>query len=86
MLIREQETKKQLLTVIICLVSFLLMLVAAHFLRLSKTYGCTIQFIDNVANKVLLRVEATCRDDSTDTHQSMWHETTFYNIEVEPVE
>lgn len=86
MLIKVQDTKKKLLTVIICLVGFLIMLATVHFLKPDKTYGCTIQFIDSAANKVLLRVEAMCSDDSTATPRNLWHETTFYNIDVIPVE
>lgn len=86
MLIREQKMKRQLLAAKICMVCLLTLIITIHFLRPRETYGCIIQWIDTANNKVSLRIEGLCRDNSKDNHRNMWYETTFYNIEVETVE
>jgi uncharacterized protein YxeA len=84
-MIIKQDIKKRMLLIVLSVAMLAMILLFFYFNR-HTSYGCTIQIVDADNGTVLMKLDATCKDDGQETDRDPYYTNRVYSFEAYSVE
>ncbi|MFD2556024.1 hypothetical protein [Sphingobacterium tabacisoli] len=84
-MIIKQDIKIRILLTVLFVAMLAMILLFGYFNR-HKSYGCTIQIVDVDKGTVLMKFEATCKDNGQETDRDPYYTNRVYSFEAYSVE